>query len=109
MPSAEFSLTSLDPTLPKRLLGVTPGPSTARHIHNAGVVVYRGSTAVGSAGRHRHGFTVEFGTDNGAGVVANWLWSSLHAHVSTLEIGGHDVPVQNAAIKRALLIHAADV
>jgi hypothetical protein len=108
MPSAEFSITSIDPSLPRRLLGVEPRPTTARQIHNAGVVMYRGSSTLDVAGRQRHGFVLEFGTENAAGVVANWMWSALHGHVSSLEIGGEEVPIQNAAIKRALLMHALD-
>jgi hypothetical protein len=108
MPSAEFSITSLDPSLLRRLLGVTPTPTTARQIHNAGVVMYRGSSETGMAGRQRHGFVLEFGTENAAGIVANWMWSALHGHVSSLEIGGEEVPMQNAAIKRAILTHAMD-
>jgi hypothetical protein len=108
MPSAEFSITSLDPSLPRRLLGVEPRPTTARQIHNAGVVMYRGSTELDAVGRKRYGFVLEFGTENAAGLVANWMWTTLHGHVSSLEIGGEEVPVQNAAIKRALLIHAMD-
>jgi hypothetical protein len=106
MPTAEFSITSVDPTLPRRLLGVEPAPATARQIHNAGVVTYRGSGDADDAGRQRHAFVVEFGTENAASLLANWMWTTLRAHVSSLEIGGDNVPVQNAAIKRALLIHA---
>ena len=106
MPTAEFSITSIDPTLPRRLLGVEPSPATVRQIHHAGVVTYRGSADADSIGRQRHAFVVEFGTENAAGVLANWMWTALRAHVSSLEIGGDTVPVQHAAIKRALLIHA---
>jgi len=109
MPTAEFSITSLDGSLPRRLLGVPAVPATARHIHNAGVVVYHGSRTTSVSGRQRHEFTVEFGTENAAGVVANWMWTALHDHVSSLAIGGDEVPVQNGAIKRALLDHATDV
>jgi hypothetical protein len=107
MPSTEFSITSVDPSLPKRLLGVEPAPATARQIHNAGIVLYRGSASTDSPVRHRHLFTVEFGTENAAGMLANWMWSALNGHVASLEIGGEPVPVQNAAIKRALLTSAA--
>ena len=108
MPSAEFAVTTVDRSLPRRLMGVDPQPSTARQIHNAGVVVYRGASEPDSAGRQRHAFMLEFGSANAAGLVANWMWSSLHGHVARLEIGGENVPLQNAAIKRALLLHADD-
>jgi hypothetical protein len=109
MPTAEFSITSADPSLPRRLLGAEPQPETAREIHNAGMVLYHGSERTTASGRHRHDFSVEFGTENSAGVVANWMWTALHGHVSSLEIGGDEVPVQNGAIKRALLTHATAV
>lgn len=107
MPTAEFSIKSLDPSVPRRLLGAEPRLSTARQIHHAGVLVYRGCQT-DTNGVQRHGFVLEFTTANEAGMVANWMWSTLHGHVSSLEIGGEDVPVQNAAIKRALLSHAAN-
>jgi hypothetical protein len=106
MPVTNFAITSIDPGLPRRLLGVNAEPETAREIHNAGVVLYRGASNVSVSGRMRHAFTVEFGSENAAGAVANWMWTALHGHVSTLDIGGEDVPVQNGAIKRALLVHA---
>lgn len=105
MPTAEFTVTSHDPSVPRRILGVEPQPDIARQIHNAAVIVYRGSDKDG-AGRRRFGFLLEFATPNEAGVVANWMWSTLHGRVAALEIGGEEVPVQNAAIKRALLMHA---
>jgi hypothetical protein len=106
MPSADFAIVSVDPALPRRLLGVTPRPELAREIHSAGVVLYHGATEADTAGRMRHRFTLEFGSPNAAGVIANWMWSTLHGHVAALEIGGEDVPLQNAAIKRAILQHA---
>jgi hypothetical protein len=106
MPTADFSISSVDPTLPRRLLGVEPQPAIAREIHNAGVVRFRGSQHTSPSGRQRHAFSVEFSTENGAGALANWMWTALHGRVSTLEIGGDDVPIQNGAIKRALLMHA---
>jgi hypothetical protein len=109
MPTAEFSITSIDASLPRRLLGVDAIPATARQIHHAGVVVYHGSETTSLSGRQRHDFTVEFGTENAAGVVANWMWTALHGHVSSLAIGGDEIPVQNGAIKRALIAHATAV
>lgn len=108
MPSAEFAVTTIDPSLPRRLLGVAPRAAIARQIHHAGVVVYRGASEPDSVGRQRHAFVLEFGSANAAGLAANWMWSALHGHVARLEIGGEDVPLQNAAIKRALLVHADD-
>ena len=108
MPSADFAIVSVDPAVPRRLLGVTARPELAREIHGAGVVLYHGATEADTPGRLRHRFTLEFGSPNAAGLIANWMWSTLHGHVAALEIGGEDVPLQNAAIKRALLQHADD-
>jgi hypothetical protein len=107
MPTAEFSIRTLDPSVPRRLLGVEPRASTAREIHRAGVLLYRG-VDTDDRGLQRHEFVLEFTTPNEAGVVANWMWSTLHGHVSSLQIGDEEVPVQNAAIKRALLSNAHD-
>jgi hypothetical protein len=108
MPSADVAITTLDPALPRRILGVEPRPDLARVIHNAGVVLYHGATDTDTPGRRRYRFTLEFGSPNSAGVIANWIWSSLHGRGAALEIGGEDVPLQNAAIKRALLHYAGD-
>ena len=107
VPSAEFSFTSIDSSLPRRLLGVEPVPATAREIHHVGVVTYLGHSSADAAAPQRHNFTLEFGTENAAGILANWLWNSLRGHVASLEIGGDVVPLQNAAIKRALLVGAS--
>ncbi len=106
MPSAVFAITTIDPSLPRRLLGVDPQTATPRQIHHAGIVTYQGASEPDDVGRQRYKFVLEFGSPNSAGLVANWMWTSLHGHVARLEIGGEEVPVQNAAIKRALLIHA---
>jgi hypothetical protein len=107
MPSTELSITSVDPSVPKRLLGVEPRADMAREIHHAGVVLYRGCSSTDSPARQRHNFTVEFTTENAAGILANWMWTVLNGHVASLEIGGETVPVQNAAIKRALMMRAS--
>jgi hypothetical protein len=55
---------------------------------------------------NEHRFVVEFATANAAAVVANWLWNTLHGHAASLRVGTDDVPIQNGAIKRALLAAA---
>jgi hypothetical protein len=102
MPATPMSIATIDDTVPIRLMGVHPRPGSTREIHNAGVLLYQGETSRGSA-INRYRFIVEFDSENGAGAVANWLWSALHGHTSTLKIGEDDVPVQHSAIKRALL------
>ena len=105
MPAAPLSIATIDDTVPTRLMGAHPHPGSTREIHNAGVLLYQGESSRGSA-LNRYRFIVEFGSENGAGALANWLWSALHSHTSTLKIGDDDVPVQHAAIKRALLAAA---
>ena len=106
MPAAPMSIATIDDTVPSRLMGTHPYPGTTREIHNAGVLLYQGESSRGSA-LNRYRFIVEFGSENGAGALANWLWSELHGHASTLKIGDDDVPVQHGAIKRALLAASA--
>jgi hypothetical protein len=106
MPAAPLSIATIDQTVPFRLMGAHPRPGSTREIHNAGVLLYQGESSRGSA-LNRYRFVVEFGSDNAAGAMANWLWTELHGHASALKIGEDDVPVQHAAIKRALLAAAA--
>ena len=105
MPAAPLSIATIDSTVPVRLMGVQPHPGLTREIHNAGVLLFQGEASHGSA-LNRYHFLVEFGTENAAGAIANWLWTELHGHASTLKIGDEDVPLQNSAIKRALLAAA---
>jgi hypothetical protein len=107
MPAAAVSIETLDTTVPERLLGVAPAPGLAREIHNAGVLLFRSESPRGSI-PHRYDFIVEFGSGNGAGLLANWLWTELHGHAATLRIGDEDVAVQHSEIKRALLAAAED-
>ena len=108
MPTAAFAIASIDSTLPRRLLGVTPQPGMRREIHNAGVVLFEGTQTRRGTPINEHRFLVEFGSANAAAALANWLWNCLHGHATTLRVGDDDVPIQNAAIKRALLAAAQD-
>ena len=108
MPFAAISIASIDRTIPRRLMGAGAQPGASREIHNAGLLLFQGTSAgvVGALNQHR--FLVEFGTENAAAAVANWLWSSLHGRATTLSIGDVDVPIQNGAIKRALIAAAQE-
>lgn len=108
MPCAAISIASIGMTIPQRLMGPGARPGTRREIHNAGVLLFEGSSATRLGAITQHRFIVEFGTANAAGAMANWLWSTLHHSVTKLSIGDDEVPVQNGAIKRALLAAAED-
>jgi hypothetical protein len=96
---------SLDPELPMRLMATsTLAPGLRRRIHNGGVLVYEGTTRRANA--HRPGvydFVAQFGSRNAAGLFANWLWNELHGVGALLLVDGLEVPMENAAIKEAML------
>ena len=106
MPNAAISIATIDDGIVRRLVGVGAKPGVSRVVHNAGVVRFEGSSSGPDEPWDRHRFIVEFGTENAAGVLANWLWSVLHSHASSLIIGDDEVPIQNGAIKRALIAAA---
>jgi hypothetical protein len=108
MPYTPMSIASIDMAIPQKLMGTRPRPGTSREIHNAGILLFEGtSPSKGNSISHHH-FLVEFGTENAAAALANWLWSTLHGHTTTLKIGDQDVPIQNGAIKRALIAGARE-
>jgi hypothetical protein len=106
MPYTPISIASVDLAIPQKLMGTTPRPGTSREIHNAGMLLFEGTSSGRGNSISRHHFLVEFGTENAAAALANWLWSTLHGHTTTLMIGDQDVPIQNGAIKRALIAGA---
>ena len=108
MPYTAISIASIDANLPGRLMGTSPRPGSSREIHNAGVLRFEGSSASELGGANEHRFLVQFGSENSAAALANWLWSTLHGRVTTLSIGDEDVPIQNGAIKRALIAAAQE-
>ena len=108
MPNAAISIATIDAGIVRRLVAVGAKPGVSREIHNAGVVRFQGSSSGHDGPLDHHRFIVEFGTENAAGVLANWLWSTLHGHASSLTIGDDEVPIQNGAIKRALIAAAQD-
>lgn len=108
MPYAAISIASIDSTIPRRMMGAGARPGLSREIHNAGVLLFEGSSATRSSAVNQHRFLVEFGTENAAGALANWLWSTLHGRATALSIGDREVPIQNGAIKRALIAAAQE-
>jgi hypothetical protein len=108
MPNAAISIATIDSSILRRLIGAGPTPGVSREIHNAGVLRFEGSSPSGDGPLDHHRFVVEFGTENAAAALANWLWSTLHGHASTLRIGDDEVPIQNGAIKRALIAASLD-
>ncbi|MGH7444282.1 MAG: hypothetical protein ACREKM_05375 [Longimicrobiales bacterium] len=78
-----------------------PRPGMSRDVHDAGFVVYEGSTIEGNA--RRHAFAVQFGSDNAGGVLANWLWSRLRDTGAEVRVDGTVVEVRNDALKRAIV------
>ena len=109
MPSATLELSTLDEAVVQRLLGVTQAavPGARGEIRGGGSLVLE-STSPGRepAEPSRYRFVVQFGSSNAAGVVANNLWTALNGQAVTLWIGETAVPIQNAAIKDALLAGA---
>jgi hypothetical protein len=96
---------AVDPEVPFQVMGTrTLLPGLRRHIHNGGVLLYRGSARPPSRGEAAvYEFVAQFGSDNAAAILANRLWSDLHGLAATLEIDGAVVEIQNGAIKDALL------
>jgi hypothetical protein len=97
-------LLTADPELPFHVMATrTLVPGSRRYIHNGGVIVYQGPALSGSSTPAAYDFLVQFGSENAAGMMANHLWSDLHGLGARVQVEGSDVPLQNGAIKDALL------
>jgi hypothetical protein len=98
-------LHTADPELPFRFLKTrTLAPGFRRYVHNGGVILYLGPAAAGRRGTPvAYDFVADFGSENAAAILANRLWSDLHGEGVTLEVDGRETPIENAAIKDALL------
>jgi len=110
MPSVVLELETRDETVIQRLLGgAREMRAGARsEIRGGGLLVLESADLAEDAGQPgRYRFLVEFASENGAGVVANTLWTALHGQGVTLRIADVAVPVHNGAIKDALLAAAA--
>jgi hypothetical protein len=102
---AKLRIETLDPLLPLDLMATrTLVPGQRRVIYNGGLIVYEGSVETPTATTPGiYDFTVQFGSDVEAAVLANKLWTALHGRGAMVEIEGMPVTVSNGAIKDALL------
>ncbi len=107
--SARLEIDSVNPSLPLELMGTrTLTPGTSRRIQELGVLVYEGTLRSPTATEGgRYAFQVYFGSDNAAALVANFLWSELHATASIVKVEGVPVELTNSALKETLLARAA--
>ena len=101
---ARVEVETLDPELPLRVMAAnTLVPGQRRRIQDTGVVVYAGQLRPPSRETPgRYAFLVEFGTANGAAVLANTLWTHLRGAAQVL-VDGVEVAADHAALKAALL------
>jgi hypothetical protein len=103
-----FRVRSADPEVPFRLMGNrTLFPGLRRRVDNGGVIVYvRVLEPVLKNMPRIYEFVAKFGSESGAGNLANWLWSHLQGTDAILEIRRVEVPIQSSAIREALLAAA---
>jgi hypothetical protein len=96
---------SLDPELPLRLMTTrTLAPGYKRRVTSGGMLEYRGEIRAPQAGRPGvYEFAVQFGSEHGAALLANVLWSELSQAAVAIEIEGTRVPMQPGALRDALL------
>ncbi|HET7746507.1 MAG TPA: hypothetical protein VFM29_04345 [Vicinamibacteria bacterium] len=73
-------------------------------MHDAGLLVYEGQTREeGGTRPAEYAFVVQFGSEHTAEVLANVLWSELHAAAARVVVDGALIPLEPAAIRDALL------
>ena len=107
--SARVEIQSADPTLPLRIIGTrTLTPGQRRRVHDTAVLEYTGTIeSPGPSAPGRYGFRIDFRSDNAAALVANFLWSTLHAEQAVVLVEGVPVALTNSALKETLLATAA--
>ena len=107
--SARVEIDSLDPTVPLRVMGTrTLTPGQHRRIQQTAVLTYIGTVRPPTATEPgRFAFLVQFTTANAAALVANFLWSALHAEPAVVSVEGTVVELTNRALKETLLATAA--
>ena len=100
-----ITIETLDPEVPLLVMASrTVVPGMGRKIHSGGMLVYQGSKVSRAADKPDvYEFVAQFGSDNAAALLANTLWNELHGRAAVLRIDGLEVPIQNAAIKEALI------
>jgi hypothetical protein len=103
--TAHLRLESIDPAAPLRLMATrTLVPGQRRMIKQGGLLVYERTVRAPSAGQPGvFEFVAQFGSRNGAGLMANTLWNDLHGLGARLLVDGEEVELTNAAIKDALM------
>ena len=106
---AHLEIESLDPTVPLRIMGTrTLTPGQHRRIQQAAVLTYEGTVESPSGTTPgRFAFSVAFDSPNAAALLANFLWSTLHAEPVTVTVEGAAVELTNTALKETLLAAAA--
>lgn len=101
--AARLEVDTIDPQFPLRIMATrTLVRGFRRRIHDAGAIVYDGPAREG-----RYAFTVQFGTDNAAALVANHLWNELR-NAAQIRVEGRPVENSHAALKDALIAAAPD-
>ena len=107
--TARLEIDSLEPALPLELMAtntLTPGQS--RRIQDTAVLVYEGTLSSPTATEPgRYAFSLYFGSDNSAALVANFLWSQLHGKAAAVHVEDKPVALSNAALKETLIARAA--
>lgn len=98
-----LEIESLDPDLPRRLLGVrSAAPGALLRVRGAGVLVFDGEAAP-EGDTHTFRFRAQIGSDNtGAVNMGNRLWSALREEAASLRIDGHAVRIRSHDIIEAL-------
>ena len=79
-----------------------------RRIQQAAVLTYEGTVESPSGTTPgRFAFSVAFDSPNAAALLANFLWSTLHAEPVAVTVEGAAVELTNTALKETLLAAAA--
>jgi hypothetical protein len=107
--TARLEIESRDPTVALRVMGTrTLTPGQRRRLQQGAILRYDGTLrSPGVAEPGRFAFVVEFGSANAAAILANFLWSALHASGATVMVEGAPVALTNSAPKDTLLATAA--
>jgi hypothetical protein len=102
---AFVEVVSADPQLPLRLMSTrTLAPGWRRRVADGGLIVYEGTLQAPTASEAgRYAFLVQFTSENGAALVANALWSTLHMDVAGVKIEGVHVAVNHSEMKETLI------
>jgi hypothetical protein len=101
----EIEIETLDPTAPLRLMHRRElKTGQVRRVPGGGIIVYEGVEG-GPGAPSRHRFLVQYGSENGAAVLANHMWSDLHQEGVTLRVRGRRTAITNHDLAEALRSH----